>query len=300
MFGTTERLKLGRPPIGAPDVTKVFSPVCACDSARATIAFTLREPGRISLAVVDDDGDTVRELVADRQVDGRFETTWDGRDESGALVPEGVYRPRLRLARDRRTIILPNPMRLDTTAPSIELLDTSTEFFSPDGDGRNDGVRVRYRVSERANAILLVNGTQRAKTRFRPRAGAIGWFGIVDGKARPAGLYRLALSAEDQAGNRAEPTSPRFVEVSYIALGRETIRVRARRRFGVRVTTDAASFTWRFAGGSGRARPGLLVLRAPRAGRYTLFVSANGHAERARVIVTRAPQPQQQLDRSSG
>ena len=300
MFGSTERLKLGRPPIGAPEVTKVFSPVCKCDLARATIAFTPREAGRISLAVVDDAGDVVRELVGSRHVDGRFETTWDGRDEGGAVVPEGVYRPRLRLARDRRTIILPNPIRVDTTVPSIELLGTSTEFFSPDGDGRNDGVRVRYRIDERAKAILFVNGRQRAKTRFRRRAGTIAWFGIVDGKTSPAGLYRLVLSAEDQAGNLARPTAPAFVEITYITLGRETINVRARRRFGVRVTTDAASFTWRFAGGTGRAPPGLLVLRAPRAGRYNLFVSANGHAQRARVIVSPAAQAQPRVGRSGG
>lgn len=291
MFGVTERLKLSRPPIGGPKITKVFSPVCECESEAATIAFRLREAGRLSLSVLDSDDDVVRELVSVRRPAGRFETAWDGRDERGKIVPDGSYRLRLRLSRDRRLIVLPDTIRIDTRAPSIELLDTSTDFVSPDGDGRNDGVRVRYRINERAKAILRVNGTQRVKTRFQPVQGSIAWFGLVDGNARPAGLYRLTLSAEDEAGNRAAGTKAAFVEISYVTLGRQSIRVRTRTRFGVRVTTDARLVTWRFAGGTGQAKPGLLVLRAPRPGRYTLFVTANGHAAKAQVRVVPRPGP---------
>ena len=49
--------------------------------------------------------------------------------------------------------------------------------------------------------------------------------------------------------------------------------------------TDAPTFRWRFAGRTGVGKPGLLVLRAPKAGRYKLFVDANGHAARADVVV---------------
>jgi len=69
------------------------------------------------------------------------------------------------------------------------------------------------------------------------------------------------------------------------------IRVRARTRFGVRVVTDARSYRWRFAGGRGVSTRELLVLRAPRAGRYRLFVEVNGHGAVARVIVRPRAQP---------
>jgi FlgD Ig-like domain len=291
-FGITERLKLERAPISAPDITPIFSPVCECDQATATIAFRLREAGRVSVSVVDADGDVVRDLVNRERAPagGRVETTWDGRNDDGAIVPEGVYRPRLRLTRDRRELILPNPIRVDTTAPKITLVSAEPEFFSPDGDGRNDRVEVRYRLTEKANAMLLVNGIRRVRTRFRPTDGVLTWYGKVAGRSQRAGLYRLQLSAEDPAGNLATRTRPAFVEISYVTLGRETIRAKVRTRFGVRVTTDAARFTWRFAGGKGQARPGLLVLRAPRkAGSYRLFVEANGHAAKARVVVTPRP-----------
>ena len=166
------------------------------------------------------------------------------------------------------------------------------QFFSPDGDGRNDRVRVGYVLSEKANAMLYANGTREVRTRFRPTEGTLDWNGKIDGRPQPAGLYRLQVGAQDEAGNLARRTRPAFVEISYIALGRQTVRARARTRIGVRVTTDAARFRWRFAGGTGEATPGLLVLRAPRApGRYTLFVEANGHADRASVVVTPRPQP---------
>ena len=292
-FGVSERLKLERAPIAAPDITKVFSPVSEGEKAHATIGFRLREAGRVSVSVVDAEGDIVRDLVDERALPagGRLETIWDGADENGAIVAEGLYRPRLRLSRDRRTIILPNPIRVDTTAPRVTRMTVRPEFFSPDGDGRNDRVRVGYELNEKANAMLYANGVREVRTRFRPTEGTLDWNGRIDGRLQRAGLYRLQVGAEDQAGNLARRTRPAFVEISYITLGRQTVRARARTRFGIRVTTDAARFRWRFAGGSGQATPGLLVLRAPRApGRYTLFVETNGHADKATVVVTPRPQ----------
>jgi hypothetical protein len=291
-FGVSERLKLERAPIAAPEIDKVFSPVSEGESSRASIEFRLREAGRVSVDVVDADGELVRELVDERSLPagGRLQTVWDGRDDNGVIVAEGIYRPRLRLTRDRRTLILPNPIRVDTTPPRVVAVSVRPQFFSPDGDGRNDRVRVGYRLSEKANAMLYVNGTREVRTRFRPLEETLVWNGRRDGRVRRAGLYRLQVGAEDEAGNLATRTKPAFVEISFIQLGRQTVRARARTRFGIRVTTDAARYRWRFAGGTGVGTPGLLVLRAPRAGRYTLYVEANGHADKARVVVTPRPQ----------
>jgi hypothetical protein len=94
----------------------------------------------------------------------------------------------------------------------------------------------------------------------------------------------VVAAAADEAGNVGKgPVT--FVTIRYIELARTTIPVTAETRFGVRVTTDAKSFRWRFAGRTGIGSPGLLVLRAPPEGRYLLFVEANKHAARARVVV---------------
>ena len=289
-FAVSERLKLEQSPIAGPKITKVFAPTCECDSAEARIAFGLRKDDRVSLSVVDSDNEVVRRLADDVAASGRFERRWNGRDDEGRLVPDGLYKPRLKLAHGRRTFVLPNPMRVDTHPPTITLVSAKPQFFSPDGDKRRDRVRVQYRISEKAKAELLVNGVRAVgPTRFRPTEGKLDWFGTVGGRKVRQGLYRLQLSAEDAAGNLAARTKPVFVELSYIALGRSTVRAKARTRFGVRVTSDEKGFCWRFAGRTGTGEPGLLVLRAPKAGRYTLFVEANGHADKARVIVTPRP-----------
>jgi hypothetical protein len=118
------------------------------------------------------------------------------------------------------------------------------------------------------------------------------WNGRIDGRAQPPGRYAITLAAEDLAGNVGAPSRPAAVEIRYVELGRALVRTKARARFGIRVLTDARTVKWRFARASGSAKPGLLVLRAPRkAGRYTLFVTANGHGARAVVVVRPRPAP---------
>jgi FlgD Ig-like domain len=289
-FGVTERLKLEQPPIAGPEVTKVFSPVCDCDEEDATIAFRLRERDTISVSIVDAEGDVVRRLVVrERRPAGSFGTVWDGRDESGDVVAEGIYRPRLRLENDRRVIVLQTPIRVDATPPRVLDLDPQPARFSPDGDGRNDKIAIRYRFSERAHGLLFLGEQRVVRTRGQKAGAKLDWHGRVEKRPLPPGTYTFTLVAEDVAGNLSE--GRRFTAtIRYVELSRSSVRALARTRFGVRVLADAASFRWRFAGGSGRARPGLLVLRAPRRpGRYTLFVEANGHAARADVRVTARP-----------
>lgn len=285
-FGITERLKLERSPVFAPRIDKLFSPVCDCSKSRARVSFALREADTVALAVVDGDGRVVRTLFDERPYDaGPVTARWDGRDDEGRLVPEGTYHPRVHLDRDRRTIVFPNVIEVDATPPRITLVSVRPRVFSPDRDGRNELVRVAYRVDEPAHALLYVDGEQRIRGRFQRREDKLQWFGKVDGRALSPGRYRLSVAAEDPAGNVSRRTAPVAVTIRYIELARELVRVRARTRFGIGVTTDARSFRWRFAGGTGSARPGVLVLRAPKPGRYRLFVEARGHADSAGVVV---------------
>lgn len=286
-FAVTERLKLVRSPIAAPEIDRVFSPVCDCERDEAAIAFRLREGDRVDLQIVDGDGDVVRTLFESRsRPAGRLEASWDGRDDAGDVVPEGAYRPRVHLARQRRTIVLPNPIEVDVTAPVAELVSVDPTVFSPDGDGRSDKVTVRYRMNEPANGLLLVDGEQRVRTRFAPVEGKLDWFGIVDGEPLRRGSHALQVVGVDRAGNRSQPTGETRVRIRSIDLARALVRVPPRVRFGIGVDTDAASYRWRFAGGTGTASGPHLVLRAPvRPGRYTLFVEANGRGDRATVLV---------------
>ncbi len=288
-FAFTERVKLERSPITGTRVDRVFSPVCECARNVAVISFVLRRRGTVTVDMLGSDGRRVRRLVRDREeLKGRVAYTWDGRDDLEQVVDEGVYRPRVELEERGRTIVLPNPIRVDTTAPRIRLLRVLPKVFSPDGDGRRDRVTARYETNEQARAMMLVDGRRRVLSKFRSTEGQLIWFGRVNGRPVSPGTYEIRLRAFDRAGNRASSRRIIPVVARYIELAGERIEVVAGRRFSVRVLTDAVSYRWLFAGERGVRRKRVLVLRAPETpGTYRAFVSLQGRfADSAEVVVT--------------
>jgi FlgD Ig-like domain len=292
-FVTTERLKLTPSPIIGTRVDKVFSPVCDCDTDTATISFRLREREVVSVQIVDGGGNRVSELAREQPAArGRVTFFWDGRDNAGRVVPEGSYRPRVELQRERRTITLPNPIQVDVTPPRVRLLSARPRVFSPDGDKRADRVIVRFRSDERASGSLLVDGVQSVRLRGKTRAGRIDWFGTVAGEPVDAGVYALSVIARDAAGNLGGPTREVTIVARFVALGRDRIETTAGGSFAVLVSSDAGRVRWKLGARRGTAAPGTLRVRAPqRAGRYTLTVTANGHRDRAAVLVRPRPEP---------
>jgi hypothetical protein len=288
-FAVTQGLKLEKTPVLSPRITKIFSPVCECSKSTARIGFTLRKGDTATLQVVDGNGKVVRTLFAGRRLRrGKLDERWDGKNDVGRVVGDGDYRPRVRLANAHKTITFPNEMRVDTEKPVIQRFSVSRRVFSPDGDGRADGVSVSYRLSEPAHAILLVNGRRRGYTNFQRPKSSIQWFGQVRRRGARPGIYSLALAAEDRAGNRSEPVSAGNVRVRYLELGLDSIRARPGTRFGVRVKTDVSGYGWLFAGRQGQARARYLVLKAPKKpGTYKLFVELNGRGDTAVVVVGR-------------
>jgi len=290
-FAVTERLKLERSPITGTQVDRVFSPVCECARDSATISFVLRQRARVTVDLLDRSGEPVRTLVRDSEEQrGRVTYVWDGRDDLDRVVPEGIYRPRVRLRQHGRTIVLPNPMRVDTTAPGSTLVRVAPRVFSPDGDGRRDRVTARYRLDEAARAMLLIDGRRRVMSRFLRTEGTLAWFGRIGGDPVPPGVYEVRLRAVDRAGNRSLRTRAVTVRVRYIELSRERIEVVAGERLRARVLTDARSYRWRLAGRTGIASGPQLRLRAPEEpGTYSLYVRIGEWADRAEVVVTEPP-----------
>ena len=286
-FAVTERLKLERSPITGTQVDRVFSPVCECARDVSVISFILRRRETVTLDILDRSGRSIRTVVRNRrELAGRVSYTWDGRDNADRVVPEGVYRPRVRLRRNGRTIVLPNPIRVDTTAPTITLVRVFPRVFSPDGDGQRDRVTATYRIDERARAVMLVDGRQRVQSKFRRQQGQLVWFGRVNGRTVAPGTYEIRLRAVDRAGNRSMRTRAVVVRLRFVELSRDNIEVAAGKRFSVRVRTDAESYRWLFAGRRGVGRRQILVLRAPEEpGAYSVYVTVGGRADRAAVDV---------------
>jgi hypothetical protein len=292
-FAYTERLKLTPSPIFRTRVDKLFSPTCECATDSLKIRFRLRARDRITVAIVDRRGKVVRTLVEDRaQSRGGVTVLWNGRDDLGGVVSDGSYKPRVKLALNRRTITLPNRIVVDTTAPHVELRRFTPRVFSPDGDGRADRVRLTYRLSERARVSLYVDGERAVLKKGSKTDGTLDWFGKVDGQSAATGVHRLVLVARDLAGNLSSQTPAKRVVLRYVSLGRKRIVVNAGGRFALFVSADARLVEWHLGARVGQARPGTLHLQAPlQPGRYTLTLREHGHAVRAAVIVRPAPQP---------
>jgi hypothetical protein len=218
--------------------------------------------------------EVVRVLVEGRRLRrGRVHYTWNGRDDQGRFVPEGVYRPRIHLDERHRTIVLPNDMRVDTTPPRVLSVTPARVTVTP---GRR--LVLRYRLSDRGHGVLAVDGVRTVFTRNQQTRASVAW------SAPRAGDYLLALSGQDAAGNSSEPVVVR-VHARYVELARKRVLAKTGMRFGVRVDADG-SVRWRLGARSGLAKPGLLVVRAPSvAGRYRLVVSVGGHTDSAVVVV---------------
>jgi hypothetical protein len=187
-FAVTQRLKLEPSPISQTHVAKVFSPVCECATQAAEIEFSLRRADHLRIAIQMDGREVT---IANREFRrGPVRVHWDGRNAAGDIVPDGIYYPVVHMLRERRTIDLPNPIRVDTDRPTITLVavrhdDAKTLFL--------------YRTSERAHALLFVNGRRRVFTYSTNRHGRLPWYG------RASSRTRLVLEAEDLAGNRSAP-----------------------------------------------------------------------------------------------
>jgi hypothetical protein len=291
-FAVTEHLKLVRSPIFRTEVDKTFSPVCGCPDDTARIAFQLRRADRLTLSIEDGDGKIVRTILRDRPVRrgglGRF---WDGRDDLGAVVPDGVYKPRVHLADQHRTIVLPNPIRIDTKPPDVTVVSwiPRRRVLTPDRNFRHERLEVRYRLSEPAHVILYVGGKRRSRSRSQQLSGIARWFGRENGRGVRAGRYRVTLAARDIAGNLSHPVPVGTVFVRYVRLPHRVYRAAAGTRFGTRVLTDSPGVRWRLGNRHGTGRRHL-VLRAPKQpGRYRLTVSVGDHQATAIVVVGPAP-----------
>ncbi|HEX3806178.1 MAG TPA: FlgD immunoglobulin-like domain containing protein [Gaiellaceae bacterium] len=284
-FGRIEALKLEKNPVGGPQISPTFSPVCKCSQRVAQIKFKLVKTGALTLTITTPDNQLVRTLVHGRRFRaGKVHFTWNGRDNAGKLVPDGTYRIGVLVSGEHRVIVLPDRTTVDTVPPVLSGVTATPATISPDGDHRDDRTALSYKVSEHAKVRVLVRGTVVVRGRGAPLHKTLYWSGTVKSRVLPAGTYRVTLRATDLAGNVSEKTVK--VQIRFVELRRHTIRAKAGTRFGVVVESDARAVHWKLAGKRGVAKPGLLVLKAGKAGRHVLTVTANGHSARAVVVVT--------------
>lgn len=106
-FVQAQVIKAERPAVRSGKSDDVVSPRCRCERATATLTIKLASEKRVDATIVDSEGREVRSLVRGAlrgAGPSRFE--WNGRDDAGAVVPEGTYRLRVDLSEPERSVTL--------------------------------------------------------------------------------------------------------------------------------------------------------------------------------------------------
>jgi hypothetical protein len=164
----------------------------------------------LTVEIRDADGRLIRTLTHEETVrNGVFDFDWNGRGNSGEVVPDGEYSPRIVLD-NGRVFNPPNPIRVDSVPPRATLISYRPRVLRRASRPR---LHVRYRVSESAHPILYVNGRRAVLGIGTALVGKFDWFGRRDDRLLRPGRYRLQLAAVDLAGNLGERTPPFIVRV---------------------------------------------------------------------------------------
>lgn len=136
---------------------------------------------------------------------------WNGINDAGSVVPDGVYYYEIEAIDDNgnKAVIEKRKFIIDNTHPDITInvpADSSGLIFSPDGDGNKDVLTLNQSGSSEDLWKLEVIDLSGAVIRtFEVKNASPGNF-VWDGKNNagivvPDGIYSYKISATDRAGN---------------------------------------------------------------------------------------------------
>ena len=175
------------------------------------VGFDLSEPAKVTFSILDGEGNEVRRLVDDRELagDAKHRFRWNGRDNDGAIVPDGVYRMRVLRRDEGRVIDSSKRVRVDTEPPVVRLLQTRPNAIAP---GATE-VTLRYGgPANQAPEFRVFRTDDAAKPHVVRRFRGDGRVGVWHGEVAtgpqetgpaPDGDYAFTVSVRDKAGNLA-------------------------------------------------------------------------------------------------
>jgi flagellar hook assembly protein FlgD len=245
----------------SPSITSVapnpFSPGTGSPKDRTSFRVRLPEAQQLTWRVKNQNGETVdgphwRGL----QAAGTHTYQWNGRNNAGRVVPDGIYALVVNTATGSGTTLLEGAhsatVRVDHTRTSFAAVTGVNSTVYPVRDGYLDAFRPRVRVSEGGRLWMVISTPRGKRLRKIARSHATkgtlrpGWNGR-DAKNHlvPAGRYSFQFFAEDRAGNRS--SSRRFpVRVSHRRTLQKTIAVHRRGDVGRVGATNARCTQYSF------------------------------------------------------
>ena len=218
-FFLAQRLKHAPTAIQRPRATGTFSPDGDGVLDRVNIAFSLKQADHVDVLIVDRGGDRVARLADDRPVAAYTPTklVWDGRGDDGRLVPDGLYRMRIVLRGEGRSITVPKGFVKDLSPPRpyIRSIGPDPAAGVPEVLPRRDGkpaLVTFYAPGNHLRIELYRTGPRPSPTPVlvaRPDTPTTwAWDGkLAGGAPAPAGTYLVVVRVRDRANNLG--TSPK-------------------------------------------------------------------------------------------
>jgi FlgD Ig-like domain/N,N-dimethylformamidase beta subunit-like, C-terminal len=306
-FFVSQRLKNAESVAEYTKLRHYFSPNGDGVRDRDRISFKVEKADRLTVTVVNLDGDRVRRLATG--VEARPErpvtVVWDGRSDDGIRAPDGRYRLQVGLRRTGRTVTIPGAFNVDTTAPKPVVVSVKPATAGPvAGAFQIHARRVGSRRAPRFRVLRTDVDPPREVARFLGRKGSqrAEWDGKVNGLPAPPGIYMVVVRVRDKAGNLGTapavlPPVPGQVRgkpgitVRALAAQPPVVAVRAGERVAFDVDARDRAYRWdvRRVGGrkveEGRAAAGkrTLVLRSPRGASGVYLLQVRSGSSRTRV-----------------
>ncbi len=167
--------------------------------------------------VTDSNGKAVRTFTFGRTPAPT--AVWDGRDDKGVLLPNGVYTYRLSATDAAGNSGASNAVKLTLSVISTPVsISRSPAAFSPNGDGVLDTVtltptaEVRQGIDSYRIRIESADGTVVRTYSGASLPASIEWDGRTDGGTLASdGAYRALLSVSYENGNLSEAVAPGIV-----------------------------------------------------------------------------------------
>jgi flagellar hook assembly protein FlgD len=223
-----------------PSITSVgpspFSPGINGTDGRATFRVNLPEPQSVKWRVRNGSGQTIRGPRAPGlEPAGTHTYSWDGRDNAGKFVTDGVYTIVVETSTGSGVTLLQGAdsatIRVDRTGTTFGAVTGKRSTVYPVRDGYLDVFRPTVRVNEGGRIRLVITnagGTRlRVISQVHSSEGTLQfrWDGLNAKKQLVRkGKYGFRFLAEDRAGNRS--ASSRYsVRVSHRRTVRKTVTV---------------------------------------------------------------------------
>jgi hypothetical protein len=130
------------------------------------IGFDLSEPASVSFMVIDAEGTEVRHIVSGRRLagDAKHRFIWDGRDDDGNVVPDGIYRMRVVRRDESRVIDSVKEITVDRIPPHVTLTSATPSVIATGLPGETPSVRLRYRGPKNQAPVIRVFRTTVSRT----------------------------------------------------------------------------------------------------------------------------------------